>query len=72
VEGLSQFRGRWPLARESTRFDEEIRQLHYGKRPHVYRVLFIIRDKVVHVLDIRHGARDAMATDDVILPGEKP
>ena len=35
-----------------------LRHLLYGKRPHVYRVIFEIDEprKVVNVLTIRHGA----------------
>src|SRR4051794_20384488 len=57
IEGLSQFPTRHGLARENDEFDEEIRQLLYGKRQHVYRVLFVIRGSRVHVLHVRHAAR---------------
>lgn len=56
VEGVAELPTRWPLARESGEFDEPIRQLLYGKRPHIYRVLFIIRGERVYVLHVRHGA----------------
>ena len=38
---------------------ETVRHLLYGNKPHVYRVLFTIDEeaKVVHVAQIRHGAR---------------
>jgi plasmid stabilization system protein ParE len=37
-----------------------LRQLLYGKKPHVYRIIFRIRErtKEVEILHIRHGARD--------------
>lgn len=46
--------------------DASLRQLLYGRRPHVYRIIYEIdaRNRVVHVLHIRHGARDAMAGED--------
>jgi hypothetical protein len=34
-----------------------VRQLLYGRKPHVYRVLFTIEGDVVRVLHIRHGRR---------------
>jgi len=40
----------------------------YGRRPHVYRILFIIRGKEVFVIHIRHGARQAMQRGDIAIP----
>jgi plasmid stabilization system protein ParE len=68
LHGLAEFPTRWPLARENRRVEEEIRQLLYGKLPHVYRVLFVIRGNVVHVLHIRHGARRAMRRKEIVFP----
>ena len=34
-----------------------MRQLLYGRKPHVYRILFTIEGDVVYVLRIRHGRR---------------
>lgn len=41
--------------------DRVLRQLLYGNKPHVYRVIYIIDKPVrrVTVLHIRHGARDS-------------
>ena len=71
IESLDAFPTRWPLARESAEFDEPIYQLLYGKSPHVYRVLFIVREDVVYVLHVRHGARQAMKRGEVELPPER-
>jgi plasmid stabilization system protein ParE len=68
VEGLAEMPTRWPLARENREFDEPVHQLLYGKSPHVYRVLFIVRADMVYVLHIRHGARRAMGRNKVIFP----
>ena len=68
IRGLAEFPARWPLARERGIFGEDIRQLLYGKAPYVYRVLFIIRANIVHVLHVRHGARRAMTPDDLVWP----
>ena len=50
---------RCPLARESDRFAEEIRELIYGKPSHKnkYRILFAIRQGTVAVLHVHHTAR---------------
>ena len=54
---------RCPLAPEDDKFPEEIRELFYGrggKRAHKYRIIFTIRDDAVHVLYVRHTARDEL------------
>ena len=51
------------LAAESDKFPEEIRELLYGrggKRRHKHRILFTIREDTVHILYIRHTARDEL------------
>ncbi len=54
---LSEFPERCPIAPESARFHVEVRQLLYGRKPHVYRILFTIAADTVTVLHIRHGRR---------------
>ena len=49
---------RCPLAAESDKFPEEIRELLHGRRRQKYRVLFAIREDEVHVIYVRHGAQD--------------
>jgi plasmid stabilization system protein ParE len=68
VEELSEFPSRWPIAREPEIHGQKIRQMLYGRRPHIYRVLFLIRDNVVYVLHIRHGARRALRLDEIEWP----
>jgi plasmid stabilization system protein ParE len=70
IEGLAELPNRWPLARENEEFDEPIRQMLYGKPPHVYRVLFIVRANRVYVLHVRHGARQTMKSGEVRFPAE--
>ena len=50
---------RCPVAPESRKFPQEIRELTHGKRrhKHKYRILFTVTEKEVHVLHVRHGAR---------------
>ena len=57
INSLEQFPARCPLAPENGHFAEEIRQLFYGARRDVFRILFTIRGDTVHVLHIRHGAQ---------------
>jgi toxin ParE1/3/4 len=49
---------RCPVTPES----KNLRHLLYGRKPHVYRVIYRIleRRKEVEILHIRHGARDKL------------
>jgi plasmid stabilization system protein ParE len=55
---------RWGLAPESDWYPGELRQLLYGKRRGVYRILYEVRGKTVYILRVRHGAQA------VLEPGE--
>jgi plasmid stabilization system protein ParE len=61
IETLCESPGRCPLAPES-RPGRVIRQLLYGHKPHIYRILFRVsaKDRVVFVIHVRHGARLAV------------
>ena len=60
IASLAEFPKRCPLAPENSAFPFEVRQLLYGKKPHIYRILFTIEDQTVYVLHIRHGRRAAL------------
>lgn len=53
----------WPVTYESRR----LRHLLYGHKPHIYRVIYRIREtrKQVDVLHIRHGARRGFGASDL-------
>lgn len=57
IQSLSRMPARSSLAPENEYFDEEIRQLLYGKQRRVYRILFTIRDNEVYILFVRHSAQ---------------
>ena len=42
--------------------DSNLRHLLYGRKPHVYRIIYEVKKRIstVNVLHIRHGARDKM------------
>ncbi len=63
IETLKTFPARCQIARESEHFQQEIRQLLYGKGGNAYRVLFTIVDDTVFVLHMRHGAQDTLRPD---------
>src|SRR5437773_3316141 len=54
---LKRFAERCPIAPESARFPFEVRHLLHGRKPHVYRLLFTIKEDLVSVLHIRRGRR---------------
>jgi plasmid stabilization system protein ParE len=59
MNSLEKQPGRCPLAAESHKFPAEVRELLYGRsKRSKHRILFTIADKVVHVLYVRHTARD--------------
>ena len=46
--------------------DAHLRQLLYGRKGHRYRIIYAIdeRNRIVTVLHIRHGSRDAFMPDE--------
>jgi toxin ParE1/3/4 len=61
---------RCPLAPENYQQDDGIRQLLFGKKPNVYRILYVIgnKQKAVYILHIRHGARRSILTQELGQP----
>lgn len=58
IQSLRSLPRRCPVAAESDKFAEEIRELLHGPRSRKYRILFTIREDAVHVLYVRHSAQD--------------
>ena len=55
---------------ESDEIGQEIRQLLYGKRTGIYRIVFDVQENatdgpLVRILRIWHGARDILHTEDL-------
>ncbi len=50
---------RCPVAPEAREMKRKLRHSLYGKKPHVYRIIYVIDElrRAVWVLTIRHGAR---------------
>jgi toxin ParE1/3/4 len=57
IASLARAPQRCPLAPESRSFPFEVRHLLYGRRPHVYRIIFTIEADRVVILHIWHGRR---------------
>ena len=62
IETLTRHPTRCPVAAESRKFAEAIRELVYGKRrhKHKYRILFAIREDVVAILYVYHSSRKGL------------
>jgi len=57
VYSLGESPDRCPIARSLSTPSDPIRQLLYGRYPHVYKVYFHVVGDAVEVMHIRHGAR---------------
>jgi plasmid stabilization system protein ParE len=57
IASLAQMPRRCELAPENASVPFELRQLLYGHKPHLYRILFTVENDIVYVLHIRHGRR---------------
>lgn len=53
ITSLSKLPERCPVSPESEAFDVIVRQLIYGKKPHIYRILFSVQDDKVYILRVR-------------------
>ena len=65
IDGLTVNPTAWPLAHESVRTKLALREMLFGKRPNVFRVVFEIVDAEVHVLRIRRGAQRWLTSTEV-------
>jgi plasmid stabilization system protein ParE len=68
VLSLSEFPERCALAPEAELFGVELRQLLYGRRSGVYRILFRVEaepEPLVRIIAVRHGARLPLEVGDL-------
>ncbi len=62
---LARHPARCPLAPESASFDEPIRELFFGSGNRgTYRFLFVVLDKSVYILHVRHGSMLPLSADE--------
>jgi plasmid stabilization system protein ParE len=57
IYSLREMPERRPIVRQFSRPAVAVRQLLYGRYPHVYKVYYTIESETVWILHIRHGAR---------------
>ena len=64
ILSLEQQPNRCPLIRKK----DQMRRLLYGRKPHVYHVIYRVleKQKQVEVLHIRHGARRKLKPSDLV------
>lgn len=55
----------WPLADEAIELQKDLRFRIFGRRRHVYRILFTIHRDTVIVHRVRHAVQDALTADDL-------
>jgi plasmid stabilization system protein ParE len=65
IENLETDPNRYPAADEAADLGVDLRQLLYGRRRNVYRVLFTIEGQTVNILRVRHAAQDQLDPDDI-------
>jgi plasmid stabilization system protein ParE len=65
IDTLERQPGRCRLAAEAEELDLELRELLFGKRRGVYRILFVIDGRTVNILHIRHAARRSISSSDL-------
>jgi plasmid stabilization system protein ParE len=63
---------RCPLAAENRKVSFEVRELHFGQRPNVFRVIFHIDGNDVRVLRILRVPHRDLGTSDLLCSRTKP
>lgn len=68
VCGLERHPSRCPAAPEARKVKRPLRHLLFGRKPHVYRVIYEIDEPqhTVWVLTIRHGARKKIGRSNLL------
>jgi toxin ParE1/3/4 len=68
VYALASYPNRCPVAPEARKSKHKLRHLLYGKKPHIYRVIYAVDEghQTVSVLHIRHGARQKAKGSDLV------
>ena len=57
IASLAEMPERCSIAPENEEFAFEVRHLLYGRKPHVYRVVFTIEGDTVYILHLWHSRR---------------
>jgi hypothetical protein len=65
IDKLETMPERCAKAAEAADIGMDLREILVGKRQNVYRVLFQIEGRIVHILRVWHSAKDAISRNDV-------
>lgn len=65
LQALSRDAERWALTEEPSLADTDIRELLFGRRPHIYRVFYNFNSERVVVYRVRHSAQDSLDEDNL-------
>lgn len=65
IRSLGNHPEKWPLADEAEDLGMELREVLFGRRRQVYRILFTIEGQTVHIHRVRHGSQDRLSEYDV-------
>jgi plasmid stabilization system protein ParE len=65
IDTLQTHPDRCAVAVESEHLGVEIRELHFGKRRGVYRIVFRIEKRDVYILRVWHAARESLSPGDL-------
>jgi plasmid stabilization system protein ParE len=65
LETLSQNPERCSLAPEHRKLKRQLRQLLFGKKPNVFRVIFLVEGETVRILRILRASRRFLERDDL-------
>jgi plasmid stabilization system protein ParE len=65
IQTLEQHPQRCGLAWESRRFRRELREFNFGRKPNVFRVLFVVEAQAVLVVRIRRAAQRRLRREDL-------
>ena len=57
--------GLWPLADEADLAASGLREFHFRRWRHVYRIFYRIDENVVRIHRIRHAAQDRLTPEDL-------
>ncbi len=60
IVSLSKLPKRCSISPESEAFDVEVRQLFYGSKPNMHRILFSIHDEKVFILRVRSTKQQSL------------
>jgi plasmid stabilization system protein ParE len=65
LQSLDKRPERCPLAPENRKVDAELREYLFGRRPHVFRVIFLLDGDTVRILRIRRGQRRLLSRPEI-------